>query len=99
MKFVGEILRRKGDAYLVDCCVTASNEGTADDPKFPLKKLAFSLLLQDWLDMEADMKALFQFSKVIMLALTKTRRKRILWRGIAQQMDDTGNHRQHKCLI
>jgi hypothetical protein len=40
MKFVGEILRRKGDAYLVDCCVTAgSNEGTADDPKFPMKKL------------------------------------------------------------
>jgi hypothetical protein len=39
IKFLGEILRRKGDPYLVDCCVTGSNEGTADDPKFPLKKL------------------------------------------------------------
>jgi hypothetical protein len=44
MKFVGEILRRKGDAYLVDCCVTGSNEGMADDPKFPLKKLFNELI-------------------------------------------------------
>ena len=38
-KFVREILRRKGDPYLVDCCVTRSDEGTADNPKFPLKRL------------------------------------------------------------
>ena len=35
MKFV----HRKGDPYLAgDCCVTGSNEGTADDPKSPLKR-------------------------------------------------------------
>ena len=32
----GEILRRKGDLYLVDCNVTVSNSGSADDPKFAL---------------------------------------------------------------
>jgi hypothetical protein len=50
MKFNGEILRRKGEPYLVDCCVTGSNEGTTEDPKFPLKNVsrnAFSRWLQD----------------------------------------------------
>jgi hypothetical protein len=35
----GEIIRRKGDAYLVDCNVTGSCTGTASDPKFALKDL------------------------------------------------------------
>jgi hypothetical protein len=38
MKFLGGV-HRKRDPYLVDCCVTGSNKGTIDDPKFPLKKL------------------------------------------------------------
>jgi len=36
-KYDGEILREKGDTYLVDCTVTGSNEGTSDEPKFLLK--------------------------------------------------------------
>mmetsp|Transcript_8170 Transcript_8170/g.7707 ORF Transcript_8170/g.7707 Transcript_8170/m.7707 type:complete len:156 (-) Transcript_8170:331-798(-) len=32
----GEVIRRKGDLYLVDCNVTGSSCGTADDPKFAL---------------------------------------------------------------
>ena len=32
----GDVLRRKGDLYLVDCNVTGSSCGTADDPKFAL---------------------------------------------------------------
>jgi hypothetical protein len=34
--YTGPIKRRKGDLYRVDCCVTGSKAGTADDPKFPL---------------------------------------------------------------
>jgi len=34
----GEILRRKGGLYLVDCNVTGSKSGTADEPKFPLSQ-------------------------------------------------------------
>jgi len=37
--YSGEVLRRKGDLYLVDCAVTGSDPGTADKPKFPLKSL------------------------------------------------------------
>ncbi len=37
VKYNGPIKRQKGDTYLVDCCVTGSKEGVADDPKFPLK--------------------------------------------------------------
>ena len=32
----GEILRKKGDVYFVDCNVTGSSEGSSKDPKFPL---------------------------------------------------------------
>ena len=31
-----EPIRRKGDSYPVDCCVTGSNQGTKKDPKLPL---------------------------------------------------------------
>jgi hypothetical protein len=37
VEYNGPIKRQKGDTYLVDCCVTGSKEGVADDPKFPLK--------------------------------------------------------------
>ena len=30
---------KKGDSYLVDCAVTGSSKGMADDPKFSLKTL------------------------------------------------------------
>ena len=33
----GDVLRKKGDVYLVDCAVTGSSYGTSTDPKFPLK--------------------------------------------------------------
>lgn len=36
MKQTGPIKRRKGDRYLVDCAVTGTDPGTADNPKFPL---------------------------------------------------------------
>ena len=39
LKYDGEVLRRKGDVYLVDCNVTGSDEGTSDKPKFSLKRL------------------------------------------------------------
>jgi hypothetical protein len=32
----GKVLRKKGDVYFVDCCVTGASEGTPKDPKFPL---------------------------------------------------------------
>lgn len=35
----GTLLRKKGDVWFKDCSVTGSNEGTADDPKFPLLNL------------------------------------------------------------
>jgi hypothetical protein len=36
IKQCGPVKRRKGDKYKVDCAVTGSSPGTADDPKFPL---------------------------------------------------------------
>jgi len=36
LKYDGRILRSKGDLYKVDCCVTGSNHGTVENPKFPL---------------------------------------------------------------
>ena len=33
----GDILRKKGDLFKVDCSVTGSSYGTDSDPKFPLK--------------------------------------------------------------
>jgi hypothetical protein len=30
---------KKGDLYLVDCCVTGSSRGTPEDPKFALKDM------------------------------------------------------------
>lgn len=39
IRYNGPILRMKGDAYLVDCNVTGSDEGTSDKPKFALKSL------------------------------------------------------------
>jgi len=32
-----EVLRRNGDTYMVDCNVTGTNEGTANDPLYPLE--------------------------------------------------------------
>ena len=43
-QYRGPLLREKGDAYSVDCCVTGSNEGTSDDPKFSLVRF-FRLLV------------------------------------------------------
>ena len=43
----GEILRKKGDLYLVDCAVTGSNPGAADNLKFPLKSLLESKVFPD----------------------------------------------------
>lgn len=39
LKYDGKIVRMKGDAYLVDCNVTGSDEGTSDKPKFALLAL------------------------------------------------------------
>ena len=36
-KYDGPLVRKKGDAYLVDCNVTGSSKGTEDNPKFSLK--------------------------------------------------------------
>ena len=35
----GDIFRMRGDAYLVDCNVTGSDEGTSNNPKFSLLAL------------------------------------------------------------
>jgi hypothetical protein len=35
----GEVVREKGDVYMVDCNVTGSDAGTSDKPKFSLKDL------------------------------------------------------------
>jgi len=39
IRYDGNIVREKGDAYLIDCNVTGSNAGTSDKPKFSLKSL------------------------------------------------------------
>ena len=39
LKYDGEVVREKGQAYMVDCCVTGSDAGTSDNPKFSLKSL------------------------------------------------------------
>lgn len=39
LHYDGQMLRRKGDAYLVDCNITGSNEGTSSEPKFSLQNL------------------------------------------------------------
>ena len=36
LKYDGKVVRKKGDLYRVDCNVTGSSCGTADDPKFAL---------------------------------------------------------------
>eukprot|EP00957_Ditylum_brightwellii_P067031 5088169-Ditylum_brightwellii.AAC.1 len=36
----GPVMRKKGDAYLVDCNVTSSTYGTDSNPKFLLIKLS-----------------------------------------------------------
>jgi hypothetical protein len=33
----GEVIREKGDVYMIDCNVTGSDAGTSDNPKFSLK--------------------------------------------------------------
>jgi hypothetical protein len=38
-KYDGVAIREMGDAYLIDCNVTGSNEGTSDAPKFSLLSL------------------------------------------------------------
>jgi hypothetical protein len=38
-RYDGEIVRMKGDAYLIDCNVTGSDEGTSNNPKFSLLAL------------------------------------------------------------
>ena len=38
-KYDGSLVRKKGNAYLVDCNVTGSSKGTEDNPKFPLKEV------------------------------------------------------------
>jgi hypothetical protein len=39
LRYDGEIIRMKGDAYLIDCNFTGSDEGTSDKPKFSLLAL------------------------------------------------------------
>ena len=40
----GNVIRRKGDIFHVDCCVTGSNEGDSKTPKFPLILLFLHLI-------------------------------------------------------
>ena len=44
-RFQGPIVRRRGDVYMVDTCVTGSDEGTSDNPKFALKALFKDIIL------------------------------------------------------
>ena len=37
IKYNGEIMRKKGDAYMVNCTVKGADTGTSDAPKFSLK--------------------------------------------------------------
>ena len=57
MRYQGRVLREKGDAYSVDVCVTGSNEGTSDDPKFSLvrffREVVFQIIL-DWVKEGGD---------------------------------------------
>ena len=46
IKYDGEIVRRKGDVYDVDCAVTGTNEGAVDDPKCPLLPILRTLFSQ-----------------------------------------------------
>ncbi len=39
LKYDGPIIRNAGDAYMIDCNVTGTDEGTSDQPKFALLRL------------------------------------------------------------
>ena len=39
IKYNGEIMRKKGDVYMVDCTMTGSDAGTSDTPKLSLEYL------------------------------------------------------------
>ena len=43
----GEIIRQKGDLFLVEYAVTGSEEGTSDNPKFSLKQLFETTIFPD----------------------------------------------------
>ena len=38
-RYDGRVIRKKGEAYMVDCNVTGSNEGTSDAPKYAIQRL------------------------------------------------------------
>jgi hypothetical protein len=44
VKFCGDVIRRKGDVYDVDCAVTGSSPGTPNDPKCPLLPIFFNII-------------------------------------------------------
>jgi hypothetical protein len=39
LRYNGDVVREKGDCYLIDTTVTGSDEGTSESPKFSLKAL------------------------------------------------------------
>jgi len=49
----GERLREKGQAYMVDCAITGSDEGTSSDPKFALLPLLRDSVFGDILALTA----------------------------------------------
>ena len=61
----GEILREKGQPYLVDCCVTGSDSGTAKNPKYPLLKLFQSCIFPQIENLTKEGSQFFGYKVVI----------------------------------
>jgi hypothetical protein len=91
----------KGDAYLIDCNVTGSDKREHPTIKsfhfwhsFVTK---FSQRLASWLDQVVHTKAIYQFSKVIMLVLMSTEHSTPSSKTFANQMDQNGSRKRHRC--
>ena len=95
----GEVLRKKGDSYFVDCSVTGSSYGIAKDPKFPLKpflKKTFPLQLRILLRLVESMQGIYLYSKGTMQAPIQINHIISLLISSVQFVDGCGNHKVHK---
>ena len=102
IKYNGQIVRRKGDVYDVDCAVTGTNEGSVDDPKCPLlpifKDIVFPLVAE-LVGEGGSILGIQWCSKVTMRVLTRTQSSCGVSDGYAKKMGGIGSHKLPRCRI
>ena len=97
----GEVIRRRGDAYMVDANVTGSNAGTSDDRKFDLKTYFNELVLDQVEDlvhpqhgqfpgytpvMQGDKAGPHEEDEFVRWIKEECKKRKILWEPQAPQM-------------